>query len=167
MASAVAKKKFGVVITSSPDCTPSASRPKWSAAVPLLSATQCLTPQKSANSRSKGSTSSPCTNDELRQTRSSAGRISSRNSAYSDCRSSNGIFITPACSPMQKLYCTTPCATSASGSFRDAGPSNARIDAQDRFTPEGRVQSSPEANLPFREKVSPHITPQPEISADI
>src|SRR6202044_423165 len=53
MASAVAKKEFGVVITSSPDCTPSASRPKCSAAVPLLSATQCLTPQKSANSRPK------------------------------------------------------------------------------------------------------------------
>src|ERR1700677_3526388 len=167
MASAVAKKEFGVVITSSPDCTPSASRPKCSPAVPLLSATQCLTPQKSANSRSKASTSSPCTNDELRQTRSSAGRISSRNSTYSDCRSSNGIFITPACSPMQKLYCTTPCATSASETFRDARPSNARIKAQDRFAPEGSVQSSSEANLPFWEKFSPRIAEQPGISADI
>src|SRR5579863_7452239 len=112
MASAVARNELGVVMTSSPDCTPSASRPTCNAAVPLLSATQCLMPQKSANSRSKASTSGPCTNDALLQTRSSAGRISSRKSVYSDCRSSNGTFVTVAFSPMEKLYATGGCTTS-------------------------------------------------------
>src|SRR5271156_1306383 len=112
MASAVARNELGVVITSSPDCTPSASRPTCSAAVPLLSATQCLMPQKSANSRSKASTSGPWTNVAVWQTRSSAGEISSRNSAYSDCRSSNGTFITVAFSAMEKLYARAGCITS-------------------------------------------------------
>src|SRR5580658_1548397 len=108
MASAVAKKEFGVVITSSPHCTPSASRPKCSAAVPLLSATQCRVPQKSANSRSKASTSSPCTNAEFWQTRSSAGRISSRNSAYSAFRSRKGTFINQPFETLKTLLYREP-----------------------------------------------------------
>ena len=49
-------------------------------------------PEKSANSRSNASTSSPCTNDECRQTRSSAGKISSRNSAYSALDQGGGLL---------------------------------------------------------------------------
>ena len=52
-----------------------------------------LSPQKSANSRSKASTSGPITNEEFWQTRSRAGRISSLNCAYSVFRSRTATFI--------------------------------------------------------------------------
>src|SRR5229473_3897566 len=54
---------------------------------------QCFVPQYAANSRSKPSTSSPRTKAAFSQTRSSAGRISSRSPAYSAFRSSKGTFI--------------------------------------------------------------------------
>src|SRR5208282_5986501 len=122
IASAVAMKVFGVVMTSSPCCTPSASNPRCKAAVPLLRATQCFAPQNSANSRSKASISSPWTKADFSQTRSSAGRISSRSPAYSALRSRKGTF-TSSSRAKRKLYCTRGAFTSASGAASDVGES--------------------------------------------
>jgi hypothetical protein len=57
----VATNVIAVVITSSPGPTPAASRARWSAAVPELTATAWLVPQWVANAVSKRSTSSPRT----------------------------------------------------------------------------------------------------------
>src|SRR5438128_6158961 len=83
-------KVFGVVITSSPGCTPTARNARCNALVPLFTATQCLTSQYAANSSSNLATSSPRMNDAFRQTRSRAARISSRRMAYCAFRSKYG-----------------------------------------------------------------------------
>src|SRR5438105_2044096 len=62
MASVVAIKVFGTVITVLPGCTPAAIRANRSASVPLPTPTQYWTPQNRANSCSNSSTISPPTN---------------------------------------------------------------------------------------------------------
>src|SRR5690348_1849959 len=102
MASAVAMKVLGLVMTSSPEPTPAASKARCRALVPEFSATQCLASQNSANSFSKEATSAPRQKAVLRQTRSSASRISSRRAAYCGFRSKYGTFINVFTVP---LYC--------------------------------------------------------------
>src|SRR5918995_3761751 len=84
---AVATKVKGLVITSSPSPQPSARTPRWSAAVPLETATASSTPSRAAKLRSNFSTFGP---SETRPELSASSTSSRSRSPRSGCASGIG-----------------------------------------------------------------------------
>src|SRR5579884_183382 len=107
IASTVAMKVLGTVITTSPGATPAAIKANRRASVPLLTPTQWSTSQNLANSHSNSSTSGPPTNSEVLSARFKTATRSSSISACNPVRSRNGTLkaehmISSSCDRSQK-----------------------------------------------------------------
>src|SRR5438270_8982658 len=74
---AVAGQVIGVVTTSSPGSTPSASSPRWSAAVPDETASTCFAPRYSAKRRSSSAVRGPVVSQPERRVSATASISSS------------------------------------------------------------------------------------------
>ena len=92
MASVVAMKVFGTVMTASPAATPAAESANLSASVPLPTPTQKRVSQNAANSRSKPSTIGPPMKPAVLSASWKAATSSSFNSAWGVTKSRKGIF---------------------------------------------------------------------------
>ena len=143
IASAVAMKVLGTVITSSPSPTPMARRISPRASVPLPTPMAWRTPQNSANSASKRSTNGPPEKAVASSTCWMASPISPRMDSYCAFRSTNGTFMSWTSSSMRIRRAGLPATTALGGTSLVTTLPAPTIAPSPTVTPHSRVTLEP------------------------